>query len=174
MSHREARALEESLMPTVHPTLLALAVALSFAACSTAKKAEMRADAPQSPGGATAPVTTAGGEPCGSKTCPPGQVCCNRSCGICAPPDGMCTQQVCEDGGIGGAGTPTCTGDADCRAFSDYCTGCDCRALRKDEKDPTCTGPGVRCFADPCQRKVAVCQAGACVLKPKDGKAGKK
>jgi hypothetical protein len=35
------------------------------------------------------------GEACGSKTCPSGQVCCNASCGICTPPDGACTQQVC-------------------------------------------------------------------------------
>jgi hypothetical protein len=34
--------------------------------------------------------------PCGKNVCHGGQVCCNPSCGICAPPDGMCTQQFCD------------------------------------------------------------------------------
>ncbi|HVH41471.1 MAG TPA: hypothetical protein VM925_03980 [Labilithrix sp.] len=36
------------------------------------------------------------GVPCGRATCEPGMVCCNASCGICTPPDGMCTQQACD------------------------------------------------------------------------------
>ncbi len=32
---------------------------------------------------------------CGNATCDAGQVCCNWSCGICTPPDGVCTQQFC-------------------------------------------------------------------------------
>lgn len=35
------------------------------------------------------------GEACGSNVCDQGMVCCNPSCGICTPPDGACTQQVC-------------------------------------------------------------------------------
>jgi hypothetical protein len=38
-----------------------------------------------------------GGVPCGPTTCPPGQVCCNESCGICTPPDGMCIMIACVD-----------------------------------------------------------------------------
>ncbi|HQY62385.1 MAG: hypothetical protein IPF92_18815 [Myxococcales bacterium] len=60
---------------------------------------------------------------------------------------------------------PGCVTDADCRLFSDYCTGCDCRALTQSAPDPTCAGPGVRCFADPCGNKVAACVAGACVIR---------
>jgi hypothetical protein len=60
-----------------------------------------------------------------------------------------------------------CTSDGDCRLFSDYCTGCDCRALARDEQDPTCDGPGVRCVADPCMTKTAVCEAGKCTAKDK-------
>ena len=41
--------------------------------------------------GATTP-----GEKCGKNTCATGTVCCNASCGICAAPDGACTQQFCE------------------------------------------------------------------------------
>jgi hypothetical protein len=41
------------------------------------------------------PVSGGGGEPCGDNTCGPGEYCCNRSCGICAPIDGFCTQQYC-------------------------------------------------------------------------------
>ena len=34
-------------------------------------------------------------ESCGGATCGEGTYCCNASCGICAPLDGACTQQVC-------------------------------------------------------------------------------
>lgn len=59
----------------------------------------------------------------------------------------------------------SCTTDSDCRVFSDYCTGCDCRALSTSEADPTCSGPGVRCFADPCMNHTAVCIGGTCSLQ---------
>src|SRR5262245_59027283 len=98
---------------------------------------------------------------CGPTVCPAGQVCCNASCGICAPPDGVCTQQVCEPPPSGGA----CARDADCRTFSDYCTGCDCRALSTSERDPVCPGPGVQCFVDPCTGQEAFCAGGRCALR---------
>jgi hypothetical protein len=60
----------------------------------------------------------------------------------------------------------TCRTNTDCRLFSDYCTGCDCRALGAGEVDPVCSGPGVRCFADPCLKQNAVCQAGRCAVAP--------
>jgi hypothetical protein len=105
------------------------------------------------------------GPPCGARTCAAGQVCCNASCGICTPPDGVCTQQLC-DGAPADSGSippgPACSQDGDCRLFSDYCTGCDCRALLKTDKDPLCSGPGVRCLADPCQNHTAVCRDGKC------------
>lgn len=34
-------------------------------------------------------------ERCGAVTCGVGEVCCNESCGICIPPDGGCTQEIC-------------------------------------------------------------------------------
>lgn len=34
-------------------------------------------------------------ETCGNTTCPENQVCCNPSCGICTPPGGGCTYQLC-------------------------------------------------------------------------------
>lgn len=106
-------------------------------------------------GGGTGPVA------CGDNVCAPGDVCCNPSCGICTPPDGVCIQIACEPPTTGG-----CTSDADCRTFSDYCTGCDCRALGTSEPDPFCDGPGVRCFADPCMNQTATCNVatGACEL----------
>ena len=33
---------------------------------------------------------------CGKTVCPPGQACCNPSCGICAPPGGACVQMLCD------------------------------------------------------------------------------
>lgn len=98
------------------------------------------------------------GTPCGSNVCGAGQFCCNLSCGICAPTGGACTQQFCEPA------PARCASDADCRTFSDYCTGCDCRALSRGQPDPKCSGPGVQCFVDPCQGKKAVCRQGRCVL----------
>ncbi len=76
------------------------------------------------------------------------------------------------DAGAGGRGekakrpgkapAATCQRDADCRLFSDTCTGCDCRAIPTSAEAPLCSGPGVRCFADPCEKHKAVCRAGRC------------
>jgi hypothetical protein len=46
--------------------------------------------------GRCAAAQPASGEACGNGVCPAGEVCCNDSCGICTPPDGFCTQQICE------------------------------------------------------------------------------
>jgi hypothetical protein len=94
---------------------------------------------------------------CGAVTCDPGQVCCNASCGICTPPGGACTQQICDP-------AVECLNNSDCRTFSDYCTGCDCRALATSEPDPVCPGPGVQCLIDPCFDQSAQCVQGQCVL----------
>ncbi len=112
--------------------------------------------------GAVAVPTDGGAAPgvaCGTNTCAAGEYCCNESCGICAAPGGSCTMQLCMPP------RPTCKTDADCRTFSDYCTGCDCRALANSASAPVCDGPGVRCFADPCMQKVAVCENSACVVR---------
>jgi hypothetical protein len=135
--------------------LLLSALVLPTFACSGKGKNE---PGPGNPAAQTAGDSTAA---CGPKTCPAGQVCCNESCGICTEPGGLCTQQMCEPAGGG------CKQDGDCRAFSDYCTGCDCRALGSSDKDPTCSGPGVRCLADPCRGKKAVCKNGQCTLAAK-------
>ncbi len=58
----------------------------------------------------------------------------------------------------------SCTVSTDCRLFDDYCTGCDCRALSSNEKDPVCSGPGVRCFAQPCLNHTAACFNGTCTV----------
>lgn len=103
---------------------------------------------------------------CGSKTCAAGLVCCNASCGICAPPDGACTQMFCEPKESDAGTAPgACKVDSDCRLFDDYCTGCDCRALSKSAPDPTCSGPGVRCLRAPCQGEMAACENGKCVVR---------
>lgn len=112
-------------------------------------------------------ASIAGGEPCGTVKCATDEVCCNASCGVCTPPGGVCTQQFCApepDAATSGV----CGADADCRVTSDYCTGCNCRALGPKQELPACAGPGVRCLADPCMAKVAVCKFGHCeaVAKP--------
>jgi len=101
------------------------------------------------------------GERCGSTACAPGMVCCNASCGVCTLPDQACTQQACEP-----PAAAACETDSDCRAFSDYCTRCDCRALSVCEAEPACPTPGVQCLVDPCGAKEAYCAAGTCALRP--------
>ena len=96
---------------------------------------------------------------CGPNTCSGGDVCCNRSCGICAPPDAACTQQICEpqEDRSGGA----CNSAADCRLVDDYCGGCNCLSLTEDEQPPRCQDP-VQCLIAPCENRVAVCSNGRC------------
>ena len=58
-----------------------------------------------------------------------------------------------------------CTKDSDCRVEADYCTGCNCVALAPTESVAACSGPGVRCFADPCMTKTAKCSSGQCIAQ---------
>jgi len=129
------------------------------------------------------------GQSCGNVHCGKGSYCCNASCGICAPIGGGCIQiacapeppkptcdimakcmagyewsdKACTCVPIKGGGKPgSCTTSADCRLEADYCTGCDCRALSTNQNLPACSGPGVKCFADPCMNKAAACVDGAC------------
>lgn len=126
------------------------------------------------PSASAAPAASApAGVKCGEATCAPGMVCCNASCGICTPPDGACIQMVCEPKGDAAAprrlSVPlesACATDADCRLHSSYCPDapCACLALGTSEEGRKCTTPAVKCLVDPCMKKVARCQAGACVV----------
>lgn len=129
--------------------------------------------------------------PCGDTTCQNGDVCCNESCGICTPPGGACTQQYCDPGTgpctaralckprfrwsaercacVADDDGELCRKDSDCALFSDYCTGCDCRALSRFESEPACGLPGVRCFADPCMNQRAACVQGRCAVQSAEG-----
>ncbi|MEA2697914.1 MAG: hypothetical protein QOI66_2185, partial [Myxococcales bacterium] len=141
--------------------------------CERNRAGVCRLSGPQCPGnggdggdgGTPPPKPDAGpGPSCGAATCTANQYCCNASCGICAPRGAACIQVACEppksDAGSTG---DACRVDSDCRLFDDYCTGCNCRALAKGDPDPTCSGPGVRCFVQPCLRKTAACVGGRCV-----------
>jgi hypothetical protein len=48
-------------------------------------------------GACSSSSTNTEGTPCGVNTCAEGLVCCNESCGICAPPDADCPAVECED-----------------------------------------------------------------------------
>jgi hypothetical protein len=100
---------------------------------------------------------------CGENYCAKGETCCSADCGVCMKVDPRlgCPAIKCAPPTTG------CTTDADCRLYSDHCTGCDCRALLVTDADPTCSGPGVRCVADPCGGKVAACDVatGRCVAQ---------
>lgn len=95
---------------------------------------------------------------------------CTTETGVCNPPPGCHPRRpgvVCADVCYGTCQrrVNVCRNDSDCRAFSDTCTGCDCRALSSCQKDPVCSGPGVQCFVDPCFNKEAFCDGGRCSLR---------
>lgn len=117
-------------------------------------------------GGGASDAGGGGGAPCISTTsCGKDEVCTTED-GVCKAPPG-CGPGVgcpavcygnCRPASAGGA----CMRDDDCQLASDYCTGCDCRALAKGETLPKCPGPGVQCLVDPCERLTAVCVNGKC------------
>jgi hypothetical protein len=57
-----------------------------------------------------------------------------------------------------------CKSDKECRAFSNYCDGCECLPLSASEPDPVCKGTPVACLVDPCRDAEARCVRGRCVL----------
>lgn len=79
----------------------------------------------------------AGPVSCGAATCPEGQICCNPSCGICTPPDGMCTQQFCD-------GPPSPSSDESSAAPTTTCDNVRCMAGTHCEMIP------VQCIKAPC------------------------
>lgn len=111
-----------------------------------------------------------------SEACPAGAHCTTED-GVCNRPPGCKDGDVCPAvcyGTCEAAKPPQaeCRTDADCRTFGFMCTGCDCLALASTEAEPTCSGPGVRCLADPCLNKAAVCDAGQCRIKSNTCPAG--
>jgi hypothetical protein len=67
---------------------------------------------------------------CGETACPLGQVCCNPSCGVCTPPDGACTTELCDDRSCSDtmnairslvAEHQSCEMDSDCEAVNVSC-----------------------------------------------------
>lgn len=94
--------------------------------------------------------------------CGPSDLCAAVCYGLCTP---KTTAQLVPKEVVPpatGAKGAACKSDADCVLFSNYCTGCDCRALGRDEGTPKCAGPGVRCLVDPCMKRHAACVEGRC------------
>ncbi len=127
------------------------------------------------PSDAAAPsgdTTDVVGAPCmSSASCAKGEICTTQD-GVCNPPPGCRPGMVCAAVCYGtcraatGAPPPSpCRTSADCRKLSDYCQGCNCRALSICQADPVCTGGLAYCFADPCSGKEAYCSAGTCALR---------
>ncbi len=104
-------------------------------------------------GGADGPAAAAGG--CGFSQCPFGTTCCDRGCGTCAATCPTAPPAACG----------SCTTNADCRLFDDYCTGCNCRALARTDPNPVCSSPGVQCIRQPCGFAVALCLNGRCEMR---------
>lgn len=91
------------------------------------------------------------------------QTGCRTICPKCKPNQIICPKMPCYlDCSSHKPGS--CTQDTDCRLFDDYCTGCDCRSLSTNQKDPVCSGPGVKCFAQPCGGHTAACVNGTCTV----------
>jgi hypothetical protein len=112
------------------------------------------------------------GQPCGGPwgiygSCAPGSHCDTSESSdgdvVLIDPEGVCVRNG--RGNRGNRGHRRCRDDSDCRTYENYCTGCDCEALRVNERDPVCDGPGVNCLVSACSdADVAVCVRGACVL----------
>lgn len=130
----------------------------SEAAKDGAQKPATTAPSASAPAASSAPVK------CGDATCAAGEYCCNESCSICAPKDGSCIMTVCDPKDKPKA---ACKTDADCATWSSYCGDlpCACVAIAKTSGPPKCNQPNtVKCLVDPCMKKAAACQAGACVV----------
>ncbi len=128
-------------------------------------------------------ICTRSGDTCSQDVCPPVTPCVDTVLCIrgfhwspeecqCVPDEPCVDTVLCI---LGFHWSPTqcecvpngsCNVDEDCRVFSDYCTGCDCRALSNEDQDPVCSGPGVECLADPCMGRTAQCVNGQCAVNP--------
>ena len=120
------------------------------------------------------PGNIGGGVCSASSECPDSEMC-TTEVGDCNPPPGCQPGQfrpclgscygTCRPRGTGPAANP-CRSDGDCHTVADTCMGCNCVALGPGQPGPGCSGPGVRCFQDPCGGKRARCQQGSCVVGP--------
>ncbi len=131
-------------------------------------------EAPPPPPPKAPAKTPAGAKACASSAeCGEGEVCTTES-GACDRPPGCGEGDICPQvcyGVCAKKDAPTkaaieggCASDADCRTFSDYCEGCNCRVLAKGAAAPKCKSKPVNCLVDPCQMQRAACVKGACVL----------
>jgi hypothetical protein len=152
-----------------------LGVALLLAGCPRSPPAQPPDSAPvKSATTAEKPPLPKAAACASSAECPAGSRCSTEQ-GACDRPPGCGPEDICPQVCYGTCGPAPaaqgpkggCQSAADCRTFSDYCTGCDCRALGVDDPDPVCDGPGVRCVADPCMNRQAICTGGGCVITSK-------
>ena len=110
--------------------------------------------------------------------CKPGAICPMIACYLdCNGKKQTCVQTaMCIQGYawspakcacVPATGGSKCQSDADCYLAADYCTGCNCSALQITQSVPACSGPGVRCFADPCLTHSTTCDvnSGKCLLQ---------
>lgn len=86
---------------------------------------------------------------CGSAWCAPGLVCCNASCGLCAPPGVVCSQRMC---GVATAPISVLCGMSTCNVGY-VCCNASCG---------TCTLPGEPCDPRPCGREMQFPTAEPC------------
>jgi hypothetical protein len=62
-------------------------------------------------------------------------------------------------------GGAACSDAGDCRVFPDMCGTCTCIALGASAASPTCPGPAIECFRDPCIGQSAACVGGHCAAE---------
>jgi hypothetical protein len=75
---------------------------------------------------------------CGTVVCAPGEICCNRSCGICTMPGAACTQQIC--------GIETLPISAPCGPNT-----CNVGQVCCNPSCGICVPPGATCDQRPCE-----------------------
>ena len=72
---------------------VAIATVLALGACKKSETKISQAEATEGSEGKLPAQQVA----CGKAMCKLGEVCCNPSCGTCAAPDAVCTQQFCDE-----------------------------------------------------------------------------
>ena len=106
------------------------------------------------------------GPACGTVRCAAGMVCCNDSCGICTPPNGGCTKQICVPPG------GRVRADADCRWRRTTARAVTAARSPRTRSFPSCRARAWLASSIRAASKKAQCVNGACAWSRHEVVAG--
>ncbi|KAK3335126.1 hypothetical protein B0T19DRAFT_405661 [Cercophora scortea] len=101
---------------------------------------------------------------CGPVKCLAGTYCCNASCGICAKPGFLCTQQACEPAGLKCGPNICAAGQECCNSSCGICVepGGVCT-------EQLCLPAGPACGSSTCRSGYVCCNSSCGICTPPDG-----